>query len=80
MLIFILNSMTAVVCGLLTLPRVPLAFALQEAPPVVLPGEEPSLRRVGREVLVVAGGEEHVFPGRVGFCAWRRRRYGKNSE
>lgn len=41
------------------------AFALQDALPVVGPGEQPPARRLQLEVPVVAAGEEDVLPARV---------------
>lgn len=43
-----------------------LALALQQSPPVVGPGQKASLGRVWRQVLVVAGSEQDMLPGRIG--------------
>lgn len=46
-----------------------LPFAVQDRPPVVRPGQEPSLGGADGKVLVVAGGEEDVLPRRFGLHA-----------
>lgn len=46
--------------------RLSLAFAGQQRPPVIGPGQQPPLRGVCWQVLVVAGSEEDVFPGGIG--------------
>lgn len=46
--------------------RLSLALALQEAPPVIGPGQEPPLGGARRQVLVVVGSEKNMFPGWIG--------------
>lgn len=50
-------------------PPASLPLAVQDGPPVVGPGLQPSLRRAAGDVLVVAGGEQDMLPCRIGLHA-----------